>query len=103
MIKVRTFISLWILDQKDSIEDFDTFFLDHLQYNLEHEVNDLNPADEREACEEPHGASYSRQLVHKLGCSVLERRQEEFEEENLYYHLRDPVKGRGDDWDLDVL
>ena len=50
----------------------DTFFLDHLQYNLEHEVNDLDPADEREACEEPHGASYSRQLVHKLGCSVLQ-------------------------------
>ena len=46
-------------------------FSDHLPHNLEHEVNDLDPADEREACEEPHGASYSRQLVHKLGCSVL--------------------------------
>ena len=42
-----------------------------LEHNLDHEVNDLDPADEREACEEPHGASYSRQLVHKLGCSVL--------------------------------
>ena len=35
------------------------------------EVEDLHPADEGEAREEPHGASYSGQLVHKLGCSVL--------------------------------
>ena len=57
--------------QQHSIEDFLILLSDHLQYNLDHEVNDLDPADEREACEEPHGASYSRQLVHKLGCSVL--------------------------------
>ena len=46
---------------------------DNLEEYLENEVDDLHPADEREASEEPHGASYSRQLVHKLGCSVLQR------------------------------
>ena len=35
-------------------------FSDHLQHDLDHEVNDLDAAGEREACEEPHGASYSR-------------------------------------------
>ena len=49
-----------------------TCFLNKSQDNLDCEVDDLHPADEREACEEPHGASYSRQLVHKLGCSVLQ-------------------------------
>ena len=43
-----------------------------LEDNLDYEVEYLHPADEGEACEEPHGASYSRQLVHKLGCSVLQ-------------------------------
>ena len=35
------------------------------------EVEDLHPADEGEAGEEPHGAPDGGQLVHKLGCSVL--------------------------------
>ena len=48
-----------------------TFPFHDLQDNLEHVVDYLQPADEREASEEPHGASYSRQLVFKLGCSVL--------------------------------
>ena len=39
--------------------------------NLDHEVEDLHPADDGEAREEPHGASYSGQLVYKLGGSVL--------------------------------
>ena len=89
MISVRTFISLWILHQSTTFNKgfSDTFFLDHLQHDLDHEVNDLDPADEREACEEPHGASYSRQLVHKLGCSVL----------------FDNIKGRGGHWNLHKL
>ena len=45
--------------------------MDNLDQYLAQEVEYLDPADEGEACEEPHGASYSRQLVHKLGCSVL--------------------------------
>ena len=45
-----------------------------LEDNLDYEVYDLNGADEGEACEEPHGASYSRQPVHELGCSVLQKR-----------------------------
>ena len=43
----------------------------YVDHNPDHEVEDLHPADEREAREEPHGASDSRQLVHKLGCLVL--------------------------------
>ena len=43
----------------------------HFDNNLDHEVEDLHPADEGEACEEPHGASYGGELVHKLGCSIL--------------------------------
>ena len=46
--------------------------MDNLDQYLAQEVEYLDPADEGEACEEPHGASYSRQLVHKLGCSVLQ-------------------------------
>ena len=41
-------------------------------HDLDDEVDDLHPADEREPGEEPHGASYSRQFVYKLGCSVLQ-------------------------------
>ena len=37
-----------------------------------HEVEYFHPADEGEACEEPHGASYSRQLVHQGGGLILE-------------------------------
>ena len=43
----------------------------YLENNLDYEVEDLHGADEGEAREEPHGASYSGQLVHKLGCPVL--------------------------------
>ena len=43
----------------------------YLYNNLDHEVEDLHGTDEREAREEPHGASDSGQLVHQLGCSVL--------------------------------
>ena len=39
--------------------------------NLGHEVDDLHGTDEREAREEPHGASDSGELVHQLGCTVL--------------------------------
>ena len=45
--------------------------MDNLDQYLAQEVEYLDPTDEREACEEPHGASYSRQLVHKLRCTVL--------------------------------
>ena len=47
----------------------------HVECNLDHKVEYLHCTDEGEACEEPHGASYSRQLVHKLGCSVLKRNE----------------------------
>ena len=40
--------------------------------NLEAKVKYLHTTDEREASEEPHGSSYSWQLVYKLGCSVLQ-------------------------------
>ena len=49
-------------------------FFHNPQYHFGREVDDLHRADEREASEEPHGTSYSRQLVHKLGCSVLKFR-----------------------------
>ena len=39
--------------------------------NFDDEVEYLHSTDEREASEEPHGSSYSEQLVYKLGCSVL--------------------------------
>ena len=39
--------------------------------DLAQEVEYLHPADEGEACEEPHGASYSRQLVNQGGGLVL--------------------------------
>ena len=42
------------------------------QHDLDHEEDDLHPADEGEAGEEAHGASDSGQLVHELGCTVLE-------------------------------
>ena len=48
------------------------YFSDHIPEDPDHEVEDLHGADEREAGEEPHGASYSGQLVNKLGCPVLE-------------------------------
>ena len=52
--------------------DFFILSFHGLEDNLDYEVHDLHGADEGEASEEPHGASYSRQLVHKLGCSVLQ-------------------------------
>ena len=47
------------------------FTHDRPQY-LDCEVDYLHGTDEREASEEPHGSSYSGQLVYKLGCSVLQ-------------------------------
>ena len=52
-------------------------FSDELHQNLDHKVKYLHPTDEREASEEPHGSSYSGQLVYKLGSSILMR---------SYYH-----------------
>ena len=49
------------------------YFSDHIPEDPDHEVEDLHGADEREAGEEPHGASYSGQLVHELGCLVLKQ------------------------------
>ena len=46
--------------------------LDHLPHEFGQEVEYLQPADEREPSKKPHGASYSRQLVHKLVSSVLD-------------------------------
>ena len=54
--------------------DFFILSFHGLEDNLDYEVDDLHGADEGEASEEPHGASYSRQPVHKLGCSVLQKR-----------------------------
>ena len=48
------------------------YFYSYIPNYFAHEIEYLHPADDGEACEEPHGASYSRQLVHKLGCSVLQ-------------------------------
>ena len=45
---------------------------DNPQKKSNKEVEYLHPADEREASEEPHGASYSRQLVHQGGGLVLQ-------------------------------
>ena len=48
------------------------FFLPHKIKNYpDTKVKYLHPTDEREAREEPHGASDGGQLVHQLGCSVL--------------------------------
>ena len=41
--------------------------------NLSSEVDYLNSTDQWEASEEPHGAPYGRQLINKLGFSVLEK------------------------------
>ena len=41
--------------------------------NLSSEVDYLNSADQWEAREEAHGAPYGRQLINKLGFSVLEK------------------------------
>ena len=49
------------------------YFYSYIPNYFAHEIEYLHPADDGEACEEPHGASNSRQLVHKLGCSVLQR------------------------------
>ena len=48
-------------------------FPKHFFNDLDHEVKYLHPTDEREASEESHGSSYGGHLVHKLGCSVLDR------------------------------
>ena len=45
--------------------------LGEIENDPKDEVEDLHRADEWEASEEPHGASHSRHLLHKLGCSVL--------------------------------
>ena len=45
---------------------------DQPQHDLDGEVDDLHGADEGEASEEAHGPSNGGQLVHKLGCSILE-------------------------------
>ena len=50
---------------------FSDMFFNKFMNNLDQKVDDLHGADEREACEEPHGASYGGELVHKLGCSIL--------------------------------
>ena len=47
-------------------------FSKYIESNLENEIYYLHATDEREASEEPHGSSDSRQLAHKLGCSVLQ-------------------------------
>ena len=49
----------------------------YISQYLGHEVYYLHPTDEREASEEPHGSSYGWQLVHKLGCSVLQSEKTE--------------------------
>ena len=49
-----------------------SFAFHDVQNNLDHEEEDLHGADDGEAREEPHGASHGGQLVHQLGCSVLE-------------------------------
>ena len=45
--------------------------MNHLPDYLDHIVEYLHGTNEREASEEPHGSSYSGQLVYKLGSSVL--------------------------------
>ena len=67
--------------------------IQHFDNNLDHEVEDLHGADEREAREEPHGASDGGQLVHKLGCSVLESKLE-VGHTDIATYLSNPVKGR---------
>ena len=65
--------------------------MDNLDQYLAQEVEYLDPADEGEACEEPHGASYSRQLVHKLGCSVLQKDESNMNT-RILCHLLNSVK-----------
>ena len=45
--------------------------MNQLPEYLDCEVDNLHRTDEREASEEPHGSSYSRQLVLHFICSVL--------------------------------
>ena len=47
------------------------FSSDDFPEYLDHEVEYLHSTDEREASEKSHGSPYSRQLVNKLGCSIL--------------------------------
>lgn len=54
-----------------TIYSLQNFLFKEFQHDLDHEVDDLHGADEGEAREEPHGASYTGQLVYKLGCLVL--------------------------------
>ena len=49
-----------------------SLLVESIEDDLAHEVEYLHPADEREPSKKPHGASYSRQLVHKLVSSVLD-------------------------------
>ena len=51
--------------------DFFILSFHGLEDNLDYEVDDFHPADEGEASQEAHGATYSRDDVHKLRLSVL--------------------------------
>ena len=62
----------------------------YVDHNPDQEVEDLHPADDREAREEPHGASDSGELVHKLGCSVLKRKY--FDPNGLHLIIKFPLE-----------
>ena len=47
---------------------FVLLILNEVPYNFSGKVDNLNCTDDWESSEEPHGASNSRQHVHKLGC-----------------------------------
>ena len=71
--------------------------------NFDDEVEYLHSTDEREASEEPHGSSYSGQLVYKLRCSVLHWLKQIFNFQLKSTFLVNSVKGRARERYLDQL
>ena len=86
--KIKTFISLISVEQ--TCDDLDEV------------VNNLHSTDDGEAREESHGAPYGGQLVHQLGCSVLQS-ELDLGRTDIIGSLSNPVKGRNLKGDLNKL
>ena len=67
------------------------FSTEEANCSFKSKVDDLDSADDRKSREEAHGTSYSRQLVHKLGFSVLEKALLNITTALISYH-RDHIK-----------
>ena len=67
------------------------FSTEEAKCSFNSKVDDLDSANDRKSREEAHGTSYSRQLVHKLGFSVLEKALLNITTALISYH-RDHIK-----------